>query len=83
MSDPTEPDLRPNLVLLGAKAVAAGTLLALFAAHWIAESSLDQKSLSYLAAQAARHGAEPTMTGSISRAISALKLDPCGDARRP
>lgn len=83
MFDPPDQDGRPSLFVWSVRAVAASTLLAVFAAQWLAEGSLDQKSLSHLAAQASRKGAEPTMTGSITRAASALKLDPCGESRRP
>ena len=83
MFDPSDQDGRPTLFVASLKAVGAATILAVFAAHWLAESSLDQKSLSHLAAQASRRGAEPTMTGSITRAAVSAKLDPCGDQRRP
>lgn len=74
---------RPTLLIGTVKAVAAIAFLSVFAAHWLSESALDQKSLSHLAAQASRRTAEPTMTGSITRAASAVKLDPCGEWRRP
>ncbi len=74
---------RPALLIGTVKAVVAIAFLSVFAAHWLSESALDQKSLSQLAAQAARRGKEPTMTGSITRAATAVKLDPCGDSRRP
>lgn len=83
MFDPPDQDGRPTLFVTSVKVVAAATLLAVSAAHWLAESSLDQKSLSHLAALASRRGGEPTMTGSIARAAMSAKLDPCGDQRHP
>lgn len=83
MHEPSESDGRPTLLMGTVKAVTAIAFLSVFAVHWLSESALDHKSLSQLAAQAARRGAEPTMTGSIGRAASATRLDPCGDTRRP
>lgn len=82
MLDASDENARPSLLMGFVKAVVAIAFLSVFAAHWLSESALDQKSLSHLAAQAARRGAEPTMTGSIARAAG-VKLDPCGDSRRP
>jgi cytochrome c-type biogenesis protein CcmH/NrfG len=63
---------RPLLVAT-IKATVAIAVLSVLAAKYLADGSLDQPTLSRLAAEAAKGKGEPTMTGSINR----VRIDPC------
>jgi hypothetical protein len=64
------------LLMTTIKAVAAIGILSVLAAKYLADG-LDQRSLTRLAAEAAK--GEPATTGSINR----IKLDPCAAPRKP
>ena len=67
------------LLIATIKAVVAIAFLSVLATKYLADRSLDQPTLSRLAAEAAKGKGEPTMTGSISR----VRIDPCTGSQKP
>jgi hypothetical protein len=76
------PNDRPRLLVGTIKLAAVIAFISLFAGQWLADGAFGDRSLARVAAEASRPATEPTMTGSIGRAASGIKIDPCGDTRK-
>lgn len=65
---------RPTLLIGTIKVAAAIGVLSVLAANFLSDGAFDQGRLARLAAAAVN---EPQMTGSITKAASQTRLDPC------
>ncbi len=68
---------RRSVLIWTLKTVAAVGFLSVCASTWLAGPGLDGGTLAKLAANTARNADDPVTTGSILKAASSKKLDPC------
>jgi uncharacterized phage protein gp47/JayE len=75
-----------NVAIVMAKVAAAIAFVSLLSVNWLSHTvatyEADRERLSRLAGNVSRQKADPATTGSLTRRIEALHLDPCTVARR-